>query len=161
MLHDRQIQTVYPPQNNMGTETNMYKDRKIQTNEIRRVDLATGMTSSIMGTQTPQYRSQFAREIASIPMDTSENNGQVTLPPIAHQQPGIQQPSIRHALPAPALQQPLFIKPPSQQHALPQQPQQLALPQPPRYPIVPQPRGLAQAQPPQYPVVAQQLALPC
>merc|ERR1711867_28424 len=124
-------------------------------NKIRSVDHATGMTSSVTGTQTPQYRSQFAREIASIPMDTSENNGQVTLPPIAHQQLGIQQPSIQPALPAPAHQQPLFIQPPSQQHALPQQPQQLALPQPPRYPVVPQPRGLAQAQPPQYPVVAQ------
>ena len=118
-------------------------------NEIRSVDNSTGMTSSIMGTQTPQYRSQFAREIASIPMDTSENNGQVTLPPIAHQGSSIQQPSIRQALPAPAHQQPAFMQPPSPQHALPQQPQQQALPPPRQYPVVPQPRGLAQAQPPQ------------
>ena len=52
MLHDRQIQTVYPLQNNMGTETSMYADRNVQTNEIRSLDHSTGMTSSIMGTQT-------------------------------------------------------------------------------------------------------------
>ena len=135
----KQIQTVYPPQNNMGTETSMYRDRNVQTNEIRSVDNSTGMTSSIMGTQTPQYRSQFAREIASISMDTSENNGQVTLPPIVHQGSSIQQPSIRQALPAPAHQQPAFIQPPSQQHALQQQPQKQALPLPYQYPVVPQP----------------------
>merc|ERR1711867_405777 len=126
-----QIQTARPQQMSMGTETSMNQDRNIQTSEIRCVDHATGMNSSIMGTQTPQYRSQFAREIASIPMDTSENYGQVTLPPIAHQQPDIQQPSYNHALPAPAHQQPPFIQPPPQQRALPQQAQQLALPQPP------------------------------
>ena len=48
--------------------------------------------------ERPQYRSQFAREIASIPMDTSENNGQVTLPPIAHQQPTMSQSSYKPAL---------------------------------------------------------------
>merc|ERR1711867_147253 len=47
-----QIQTARPQQMSMGTETNMYNDRNIQTNEIRSVDHATGMTSSIMGTQT-------------------------------------------------------------------------------------------------------------
>ena len=50
------FQTLYQPQNSMGTETRMYKDRNVWTNEIRRVDHATGMTSSIVGTQTPQYR---------------------------------------------------------------------------------------------------------
>ena len=35
----------------MGTETSMYTDRNVQTNEIRSVDNSTGMTSSIMGTQ--------------------------------------------------------------------------------------------------------------
>ena len=115
----------------MAAETNMYHDTNVQTNEIRQVDHGTDMDSSVIGTQTPQYRSQFAREIASIPMDTSENYGQVTLPPIAHQQPAIQQPSYNHALPAPAHQQPPFIQPPPQQRALPQQARQLALPQPP------------------------------
>ena len=52
-----QIQTLYPPQNSMGTETSMYTDRNVQTNEIRSVDHSTGLTSSIMGMQTPQYRS--------------------------------------------------------------------------------------------------------
>ena len=52
-----QIQTLYPPQNSMGIETSMYRDRNFQTNEIRSVDHSTGVTSSIMGTQTPQYRS--------------------------------------------------------------------------------------------------------
>merc|ERR1711867_290567 len=56
MLHDRQIQTLYPQQNSMGTETSMSTDRNVQTNEIRSVDNSTGMASSIMGTQTPQYR---------------------------------------------------------------------------------------------------------
>ena len=54
-------------------------------------------------------------------MDTSENNGKVTLPPIAHQQSTMSQSSYRHTLPA--HQQPTFIQPPSQQYALPQQPQ--------------------------------------
>ena len=90
-----------------------------------------------MGTQTPQYRSENARQIASIPMDTSENNGQVTLPPIAHQGSSIQQPSIKQALPAPEHQQPAFMQPPSPQHTLPQQPQQQALPPPRQYLAVP------------------------
>ena len=46
----------------------------------------------------------------------------------ADQQLGIQQPSYKTSLPAPAYRQPLFIKPPfQQQHALPQQAQQLGI----------------------------------
>ena len=47
-----QIQTLYPPKNSMGTETSMYRDKNVQTNEIRSVDNSTDMISSIMGTQT-------------------------------------------------------------------------------------------------------------
>ena len=39
-----------------GTETNMYHDTNVQTNEIRQVDHGTNMDSSVIGTQTPQYR---------------------------------------------------------------------------------------------------------
>ena len=148
-----QIQTTRPQQMSMGTETNIYNDRNIQTNEIRCVDHGTSMTSTVMGTQTPVYRSEYARQIAAMPMDTSENNGQVTLPPLAIQQPSIKQPSYKPSLPAPAHQQPLFIQPPSQQYA---SPQQLTLPQPPQYPPLAQPPQYpALAQPPQYPALPQ------
>merc|ERR1711867_130959 len=76
----------------------------------------------------------------------------------ADQQLGIQQPSYKTSLPAPAYRQPLFIKPSfQQQHALPQEAQHLTLPQPLQYPALPQPQQVLDpspqypAQPPQYP----------
>ena len=79
MSHDRQIQTVTPHQYNVGVNTNYSQQGQIQTDQIQYRDYGTNMDSTIMGTQTPQYRSEYARQIAAMPMDTSENNGQVTL----------------------------------------------------------------------------------
>ena len=63
-----------------------------------------GATENAMQSDQSQYRSQYARQIAAMdteennqiqhrqqlglmPMDTTENNQQVSLPPIAHRQP--------------------------------------------------------------------------
>merc|ERR1711867_374210 len=66
----------------------------------------------------------------------------------ADQQLGIQQPSYKTSLPAPAYRQPLFIKPSfQQQHALPQEAQHLTLPQPLQYPALPQPQQVLDPSP--------------
>ena len=132
-----------------------------------------GAIENAVQTDQSQYRSQYARQIAAmdteennpiqrrqqlglIPMDTTENNQQVSLPPIAHRQPLFLPPPTQHqiiqrnphtvALPPIAHQQSTFMQPPTligpqqqlalppityqQQLALPQPQQQLALPQP-------------------------------
>ena len=90
--------TVAPHQYNTGVNTNYSEHGQIQTDDIQYRDYGANMDSTIMGTQSPQYRSEYARQIAAMPMDTSENNGQVTLPPIAHQQPTMSQSSYKPAL---------------------------------------------------------------
>ena len=225
MPQHRQIQTNEPKQGSIGTETSMYRDTDIQTDQIRYVNtgantnsignpkaiqtdlvrslnngsdtmgnaisIQTDHAGTIAQTSDPAYRSQYARQIAAmdttelqhgqqsrvIPMDTIENNQQVSLPPIAHQQPMfLAPPSNQHqimhrnqhpiALPPIAHQQSAFVQPPAirgpgQQHALPQSQhihtqQQLALP-----PITYQ-QQLALPQPQQQcalPAPYQQLAL--
>ena len=70
MSQHKQIQTLTPHKYNVGVNTNYSQHKQIQTDQIQYRDYGTNMTSSIMGTQTPQLRSQFAREIAAMPMDT-------------------------------------------------------------------------------------------
>merc|ERR1712121_432952 len=95
-------------------------------------DTGTNTIDNAMETDEPQYRSEYARQIAA--MDTSENNQSVSLPPIAHQQPlFLPPPPNQHqimqrnhpiALPPIAHQQSTFVQPPAltgpqQQRALP------------------------------------------
>ena len=88
-----------------------------------------------METGEPTYRSQYARQIAAMPMDTTEDNQHVSLPPLAYRQPmflpppaSLSQQSHPIALPPLAHQQPTFTQPP----ALIGPEQYLALPLPPQ-----------------------------
>ena len=99
--------------------------------------------ANTMETGEPTYRSQYARQIAAMPMDTTEDNQHVSLPPLAYRQPmflpppaSLSQQSHPIALPPLAHQQPTFTQPPAligpEQHLAlpPPQQQQLSLPQP-------------------------------
>merc|ERR1712121_518456 len=77
----------------------------IQTDSGRVWNSGTNTIDNAMETDEPQYRSEYARQIAA--MDTTDNNQHVSLPPIAHQQstfvqpPALTGPQQQQALPAP------------------------------------------------------------
>ena len=113
----------------------------IQTNSGNVWNTGTNTIDNAMETDEPQYRSEYARQIAA--MDTTENNQHVSLPPIAHQQPLFLPPPPNQnqiiqrnhhpiALPPIAHQQSTFVQPP----ALMGPQQQLALPQPHQQPAL-------------------------
>ena len=141
------IQTDPIRGSNRGTNTESYGNTMgIQTDSGRvwNTGTNTDLVGDAMETDQPQYRSQYARQIAA--MDTTDNNQQVSLPPIAHQQPMFLPPppnqhqimqSNQHpiALPPIAHQQSAFVQPPAlmepqQQLVLPPPQQQFSLPQP-------------------------------
>merc|ERR1711954_508256 len=96
----------------------------------------TDILQNALETSEPTYRSQYARQIAAMPMDTTEDNKHVSLPPLAYRQPmflppsaSLSQQSHPIALPPLAHRQPTFTQPPAligpeQYHALPPSPQQ-------------------------------------
>ena len=72
---NKHMQTMKMQQRSMGTETSMCRDGNAQTDQVKYLN--SGSNSNLIGNE-PVYRSQFARQIADIPMDTSEN--EQTLP---------------------------------------------------------------------------------
>merc|ERR1712243_307257 len=113
----------------------------IQTNSGRVWNTGTNTIDNAMETDEPQYRSEYARQIAAVV--STENNQHVSLPPIAHQQPLFLPPPTNQnqiiqrnhypiALPPIAHQQSTFVQPP----ALMGPQQQLALPQPHQQPAL-------------------------
>ena len=157
MYQDGGIQTDQIRYMNTGSNTDeMGNTLAIQTDPVRGSNRGTntmGNANTIqtdsetnintMETSEPEYRSQYARQIAA--MDTTDNSQQVSLPPIAHQQPMFLPPPSHHqimqrnqhpiALPPIAHQHSTFVQPPAlmgpqQQLALPPPQQQLALPAP-------------------------------
>merc|ERR1711954_322829 len=114
MVQHRLIQTTKPQQESIGTETSMNRDTDTQTDQMRYVNrgsntysmgndlgiqtesggvLNTGTNThsvqNAMETGEPTYRSQYARQIAATPMDTTESSTLYHIPQqsISHTKP--------------------------------------------------------------------------
>ena len=132
------IQTDPIISSNRGSNTDLFGNTiAIQTESggVSNTGTNTHSVQNAMETGEPTYRSQYARQIAAMPMDTTEDNQHVSLPPLAYRQPmflpppaSLNQQSHPIALPPLAHQQPTFTQPP----ALIGPEQYLALPPPPQ-----------------------------
>merc|ERR1711954_301584 len=84
------IQTDPIISSNGGSNTHLLGNTiAIQTESggVSNTGTKTHLVQNAMETGEPTYRSQYARQIAAMPGDTTENNQHVSLPPLAYRQP--------------------------------------------------------------------------